>query len=76
MRKLRKSITARKVLDSALYIICRLAEDVGIQDSFISALDVVTNIREAVRGIVILEAKFTTVHMVPLISILESMMDP
>ena len=49
-------ITARKVLDSAPYIIYRFAEDFGIQDSFISALDGLTNIREAARRIVILAA--------------------
>ena len=49
-------ITARKVLDSAPYIMYRFAEDFGMQDSFISALDGLTNIREAARRIVILAA--------------------
>ncbi|MCL5439624.1 MAG: IS1634 family transposase [Candidatus Thermoplasmatota archaeon] len=56
VRKPRNRITARKVLDSAPYIIYRFAEDFGIQDSFISALDGFTNIREAARRIVILAA--------------------
>ena len=43
-------------LDSAPYIMYRFAEDFGIQDSFISVLDGLTNIREAVRKIVILAA--------------------
>ena len=50
VRKPRNRITARKVLDSAPYIIYRFAEDFGIQDSFISALDGLTNIREAARS--------------------------
>ena len=68
-------ITARKVLDSAPYIIYRFAEDFGIQYSFISALEGLTNIREAARRIVILAARSMT-DILPLISILESMMDP
>ena len=44
LRKPRNRITARKVLDSAPYIIYRFAEDFGIQDSFISALGGLTNI--------------------------------
>ena len=56
VRKPRNRITARKVLDSAPYIIYRFAEDFGIQDSFISALGGLTNIREAARRIVILAA--------------------
>ena len=54
--KPRNRITARKVLDSAPYIMYRFAEDFGMQDSFISALDGLTNIREAARRIVILAA--------------------
>ena len=38
----------------------RLAEDFGIQDLFISALDGLTNIREAAKRIVILAARFMT----------------
>ena len=60
VRKPRNRITARKVLDSAPYIIYRFAEDFGIQDSFISALDGFTNIREAARRIVILAARSMT----------------
>ena len=56
VRKPMNRITARKVLDSAPYIMYRFAEDFGIQDSFISALDGLTNIREAARRIVILAA--------------------
>ena len=56
VRKPRNRINARKVLDSAPYIIYRFAEDFGMQDSFISALDGFTNIREAARRIVILAA--------------------
>lgn len=53
VRKPRNRISARKVLDSAPYIMYRFAEDFGIEDSFISALDGLTNIREAGRRIVI-----------------------
>lgn len=60
VRKPRNRITARKVLDSAPYIMYRFAEDFGIQDSFISALDGFTNIREAARRIVILAARSMT----------------
>ncbi|MCL4480307.1 MAG: transposase, partial [Candidatus Thermoplasmatota archaeon] len=60
VRKPRNRITARKVLDSAPYIIYRFAEDFGIQDSFISALDGLINIREAARRIVILAARSMT----------------
>jgi Transposase len=56
VRKPRNRINARKVLDSAPYIMYRFAEDFGMQDSFISALDGLTNIREAARRIVILAA--------------------
>ena len=56
VRKPRNRITARKVLDSAPYIMYRFAEDFGMQDSFISALDGLTSIREAARRIVILAA--------------------
>ena len=48
--KLRNRITARKVLDSAPYVMNRFAENFGIQDSFISALDGLTNIRETGEG--------------------------
>ena len=57
VRMPRNRITARKVLDSAPYIICRFAEDFGIQDSFISALHGLFNIREAARRIVIRGAR-------------------
>ena len=57
VRKPRNRIAARKVLDSAPYIIYRFAEDFGMQDSFISALDGLTSIREAARRIVILAAR-------------------
>ena len=50
VRKSRNRITARKVLDSAPYIIYRFAEDFGIQDSFISAMNSLTNIRQAGRS--------------------------
>ena len=53
VRKPRNRITARKVLDSAPYTMYRFAEDFGIQDSFITALDGLTNIRKTVRRIVI-----------------------
>ena len=56
VRKPRNRITARKVLDSAPYIMYRFAEDFGMQDSFISVLDGLTSIREAARRIVILAA--------------------
>ena len=56
LRKPRNRIAARKVLDSAPYIIYRFAEDFGMRDSFISALDGLTSIREAARRIVILAA--------------------
>ena len=57
LRKPKNRITARKVLDSAPYIMYRFAEDFGMQDSFISALDGLTSIREAARRIVILAAR-------------------
>jgi transposase len=60
VRKPRNRITARKVLDSATYIMYRFAEDFGMQDSFISALDGLTSIREAARRIVILAARSMT----------------
>jgi transposase len=56
VRKPRNRIAARKVLDSAPYIMYRFAEDFSIQDSFISALDGLTSIREAATRIVILAA--------------------
>ena len=56
VRKPRNRITARKVLDSVPYIMYRFAEDFGMQDSFISTLDGLTNISEAARRIVILAA--------------------
>ena len=42
VRNPRNTINARKLLDSAPHIIYRFAEDFGIQDCFISALDGVT----------------------------------
>ena len=54
----RNRITAHKVLDSAPFIMYRFAENFGIQDSFISALDGLTNIREAGRRMVILAARY------------------
>ena len=65
VRKPRNRISARKVLDSAPYIIYRFAEDFGMQDSFISALDGLTSIREAARRIVILAARSIRVHLDP-----------
>ena len=60
MRKPKNRITARKVLDSAPYIIYRFAKNFGIQDSLISALDGLTNIREVARRIVILASRSMT----------------
>ena len=60
VRKPRNRITACKVLDSAPYIMYRFAEDFCMQDSFISALDGLTNIREAARRIAILAARSMT----------------
>ena len=60
LRKPRSIITAWKVLDSAPYIIYSFAEDFGMQDSFISALDGLTSIREAARRIVIRAARTMT----------------
>ena len=60
VREPRNRITARKVLDSVMYIIYRFAEDICIRDSFISALGGLTNIREAARRLVILAARFMT----------------
>ena len=52
LRKPRNRITARKVLDSAPYIIYRFAEDFGIQDSFIPAIGMIVMAvsREIVTG--------------------------
>ncbi len=55
VHKPKNRITARKVLDSYPYIIFRFAGDFGIQDSLISALDGLTNIREAARRILFSE---------------------
>ena len=60
VRKPRNRITVRKVLDSAPYIMYRFAEDFGMQNSFISALDGLTNISKAARRIVILAARSMT----------------
>ena len=57
--KPRNRITARKALVSAPYIMYRFAEDFGIQDSFVSALDGLINIRVA-RRIVVLAARSMT----------------
>lgn len=44
-------ITARQVLDSAPYIMYRFAEDFGLQDSIMTTLEGLTNMREAGRRI-------------------------
>ena len=49
VQKPRNRITARRVLDSAPHIMYRFAEDFGIQDAFIAAVDGLTNLREAGR---------------------------
>ena len=54
VQKPRNRITARRVLDSAPHIMYRFAEDFGIQDAFIAAVDGLTNLREAGRRIVML----------------------
>ena len=57
---MRNRISARKVLDSAPYLMYRFAEEFGIEDPSISALDGLTNIWEAARRILILAAESTT----------------
>ena len=57
VQKPRNRITVRRVLDSAPYILYRLAEDFGYQDSFMDAVDSITNMREAGRRIVMLAAR-------------------
>ena len=56
----RNRSTARRVLDSAPYIMNRFSEDFGFQDTFIDAVDDLTNKREAGRCIVILAAMTAT----------------
>ena len=56
-QKPRNRITARRVMDSAPYIIYRFAEKFGLQDSFLATLEGLTDMREAGRRIVMLAAK-------------------
>lgn len=60
VQKPRNRISARKVLDSAPYIMYRFAENFGIQDEFISTLEGLTGMREAGRRIVMLAARTVT----------------
>jgi hypothetical protein len=47
VQKPRNRITARRVLDSAPYIMYRFAEEFGLQDSFLATLEGLTGMREA-----------------------------
>lgn len=60
MRKPRNRITVRNALDPSPYVMCRLTKDFGMQDSSISAMNGLTNIREAGRRIVVLAARSMT----------------
>lgn len=60
VQKPRNRILVRRILDSAPYILYRHAEDFGIQDDFISALEGLTNMREAARRTVMLAASSVT----------------
>ena len=60
IQKPRNRVSVRRVLDSAPYILYRHAEDFGIQDDFISALEGLTNMREAARRAVMLAASSVT----------------
>ena len=53
LRKPTNRITVRKEFDSSSYTIYRFAEDFGMHDSFIPALDGLTNIGETARRKVI-----------------------
>jgi len=52
----RKRIMVRRIIESAPYILYRHAENFGIMDEFIPALNGLTNMREAARRIVELAA--------------------
>ena len=49
-------ISVRRVLESAPYILYRHAEDFGISDDFITAIQGLTNMREAARRIIMMAA--------------------
>ncbi len=56
IQKPRNRVSVRKMLESASYILYRHAEDFGMNDDFISALEGLTNMREAARRIIMLAA--------------------
>lgn len=60
IQKQRNRMQVRRVLESAPYILYRRAEDFGINDDFIPALQGLTNMREAARRIVMLAASHMT----------------
>lgn len=56
IQKPRNRIAVRRVLESAPYILYRHAEDFGINDDFITAIQGLTNMREAARRIIMMAA--------------------
>ena len=56
IREPKNRIMVRRIIESALYIMYRYAEDFGIIDDFISTISELTNMREAARRIVELAA--------------------
>lgn len=53
-------ISVRKVLESAPYILYRHVEDFGINDDFTTAIQALTNMREAARRIIMMAASAVT----------------
>ncbi|QRF76018.1 Transposase [Thermoplasmatales archaeon] len=60
IQKPRNRIQVRRVLESAPYILYRNAENFGINDDFITAMQGLTNMREAARRIIMLAASHMT----------------
>jgi hypothetical protein len=56
IREPRKGIMVRRIIESAPYILYRHAENFGIMDEFIPALDGLTDMKEAARRILELAA--------------------
>ena len=56
MQEPKKRIMVRRIIESAPYIMYRYAENFGIMDDFIPAINGLTNMREAARRIVELAA--------------------
>jgi transposase len=60
IQKPRNRISVRRVLESAPYILYRHAEAFGINDAFITAMQGLTNMREAARRIIMMAASAVT----------------